>query len=278
MEFTDFQQGILIGDGSFQENDGIPYFIFATTNRKMCDHVESWYKEKGIRYSKTERQYTDPAKENWEVLEMLVSYQMDAFKFKPSYTMDFVQGYLQTKGTFYTYEDSKGSRIKRYRLSFSGPIDQLEIIQDVLSRHGVKAVKLCQRKEREHLGVISRSYRMSFSSRESIATMLSCWDDNQWLLEQTRKTAEEFRAFDKGTPRRIPKSTFKNYKYATKFMIKELHLLDELYTKRGGDKQIRFYGSVFNSWEELYEKIKPVYDEVFTHYPIVVERYETIGQ
>jgi hypothetical protein len=281
--------GLLYGDGHFQIKEGRELFVFATTHKEIAEKIETLLKENEFKYAHYKRDFpSEHEKGKWEVLELIEVYDINFHKIlkgngynsnsvedRIKWSGDFLRGYLETKGTFFKYEQ-RGN--EAWRVSFSGKKDDIEFIRDNLEKMNISCSKVVVRKEREDLGVKSESYRVSIQNRGGIDTFvkfINCGDMSLLLKERING----FTHFNSTKPFNM-KSVFKNYKYAVLFMARKLNL--EIKGVRGGGgtkgfKPVYLWEDeeqilCFRGWEGAYGWIKDIfYDETGFNPPLVEE-------
>lgn len=234
-DINDYILGLLYGDGSFQMKEKYELFFFSTTHKELADKVEDSLNINNIHHSRFQRVYgKGHEKENYEILEIIEIYNKDFHKFliENGFKSDkaservktnphFIRGYLETKGTlFQSY--SRDSEF--WRVAFSGNYDDVQYIKESLEeRLNIEFHNVTRRKERESLGIVSKSFRLSIQNRIGIAKLIEYINVGD-VSEYLKQRIEGFTQFNTSTPHNMKKKVFKHYKYAVGFMARELGL------------------------------------------------------
>lgn len=270
--------GVLYGDGYLQYDD---MYFFSTTHKEIADRVKEWLDYLGIRYISYTRDYQNPEYENWELLEIMeirdiefIDY-LDRQKFfsdnaydRIKNDVDFIRGYLETKGTFFKYFSREN---EVWRCAFSGSYDDVYVIKEILKSWGIESNQMIQRNDRRDKGIESESYRFSIQRRNMIALLVDYLygerDDIEISLYLKEKF-DEFLSYHRSTPFNRKREIFKHYRNASLYMARELGL--EVKGIRGGGG-MKGYKPVylwengepvkeFMGWQGVYEWLVDVYE------------------
>lgn len=233
---NDYYLGLLVGDGYLQDD----YYYFSTTSIELANLLESKLVEKKILY----RRYTRPQlKEKWEQLEIFhiidkeflawleyrqifSHYVADRFKCNSS----FVRGYMETKGTFFYYQSRQNN--DAWRIAISGRQEDLQYLHAyLLEVHGIKSSAITQRKEREDLNIISKSYRFAIQNRKGVADFIDWINSDYDITAFLKEKILAFHQWNASKPYNMVKR-YKNYKSATLAMATKLNI--EIKGIRGG--------------------------------------------
>ena len=249
MKLNDYIYGLLYGDGVIQTKHNKEYLFFSTTHKELADMLSNEFSKVGIKYSRYTRSYDTPEKENYEILEIIESNDITLLKYlnENNYrsaniterliiSPDFIRGYLETKGSLFKYFSR---RSEAWRISLSGQKEELRYIESHLSKLlDIKFSKLTQRKEREDIGIISGSYRISIQNRNGIAKFIYWIDNGEQVSKYLKQKIDEFKSFHETTPFNVKRKIFKHYKNAVKFMARTMEL--EIKGVRGGGGSIGY--------------------------------------
>lgn len=272
--FSEYQLGLLYGDG-FLENKGT--YQFTTTNIHLANNISETLEKNKAHFYHYQRENKEE-KENWGTLEIVTIRDKKAIneikrkgllssnaKERIHFNKDFLRGYLETKGGFAQFE-SRG--IESWRVYFSGNLEDLSEIREYLYRElGVNKKQIVHRKEREELGIKSKSYRLPINRRQDIEKIVLYLISDKEISPYLRSRMEDFLKYKRTELFNI-KRIFKHYKYAAKSMAKILNY--ELKGVRGSSgkgvfpvyKIIDEYPvEMYNGWEEAYEKIRKEFKE-----------------
>jgi hypothetical protein len=273
---TDYEYGLLYGDGHIQEE----MYVFSTTHLEVYDFVHDGVKRENISHRAYIREHKGEDKENWSSLHILEITDLTCVKSLRHSTLqvspDFLRGYLETKGTLFMFEQRGNIS---WRCSITGSKEELEFLLFHLPFLSVK--KIAQRREREKLGVISSSYRLSINRRQELFELLTYVDTNR--DETTLYFAERidsFYDFHRSKPFNM-NHAYKNHKYAAQAMAKRLGYelkgirggsgagsrRKPLYLKKNGEDMAVYYG-----WEEAYENLCPLFQHETGFLPPVIKK------
>lgn len=270
--------GLLIGDSSILHKNNKNFIFFSNVNKEMSSIVEAYCQEKGYKYSTFTR---TPQEENWSVLNIVEIYSEELIEYMKELELvdsnlkyhlinnpHVVRGFFETSATLFEFKDKKKIR---HRIAFSGTKEILEELQNIIRPFCI-TTGISRRKEREHLGIISKSYRFTINRRDSKKSLL------RWIYKEDYFGSELYKQkvsyyFEKALENPLNMSPeYNNYRYATKAMCKHLELSAEgiqggqgggqnekpIYIKDVDDKQIAtVYG-----WKAAYEFIARIYKEV----------------
>jgi hypothetical protein len=288
---SNYLLGVLYGDGSFQNTSGYEWFFFASTHKELSDKVKIFLKENNINHFSFIRDFaSDHIKANYELLEVIEITDKEFNKYlidcgfkseiaseRIKWNPDFLRGYLETKGTMFTYL-SRGN--EAWRIAFSGNEKDVSFLAEKLENDlEISVSKMLRRRERERLGIISESYRISLQNRNGIANFVS-YIDSEEITEYLREKIEAFKKWHRETPFNM-KRVFKHYKYAVAFMCKGLGIQVKGARGGGGGKHWKpIYvwidgeqtDQFFKSWEDAYNWVKKEYlDKTGFNPPFVEE-------
>jgi hypothetical protein len=269
--FSDFQKGIIYGDGTIVNKATCKVLMFTCTNKSIVDNVHKWFDDEGIKVSRFQRNHTSEDKQNYEILDILESYHNPYIKgdlelsFIPNF--EFLQGYIQTKGSIFKYMDKD---VERYKMAFSGTKDNMETVRELLESIGIQDIKVIHRKEREHLGVISKSYRIQIHNRKVIRNILEQFNDDNWISLTMKEQVENFKLYDKETPYFRPNGAFKHYKNAVRYMLREMCKTESLATTRGGEFRIFYDEEGYPNWESLFNVVYNEFNEMYPRGTVMI--------
>jgi phage-related protein len=281
---NDYYLGILYGDGYKQEN----YYYFSTTRKDLADMVEGKLASKDIKFNRYQRDYNVNDKENWEMLEIIEIRDKDFLNWlelknifsenasdRIKLNSNFVRGYTETKGTLFYYKQRNSDA---WRVSFSGTENDIQYLHEYLSKeHGINCSAITQRKDREDLNIISKSYRFSIQNRKGVESFIEWIDADFDVTPSFKDKIISFQNWNTAKPFNMVK-TYKNYRTATLAMAKELNVA--LYGKVGGG-----YGKVkpvyrweneepvetFAGWQGAYEWAVDKFNELGINPPTIAE-------
>ncbi|QST02654.1 hypothetical protein IMZ31_19080 (plasmid) [Pontibacillus sp. ALD_SL1] len=279
--FSDYIRGLLYGDGHLSYKEGTPILYFSSTHLILAGFVEDALQKHSIPYIAYERETGD-----WSPLAIIESRDKEVIRYVDETSLfqgadlnpDFLRGYLETKGTFFSYDEQGKTR---HRIAYSGSCDDMERIHQHLSDDlGVSCSSIIHRKEREEQGIISVSYRFAIQNRDGIYKMVDYLYDKEEISPMLLDTMDEFLAFNENTPSFRMKDVFKNYRNATKFMTRHLGL--DIQGKKGGGaakpKPVFLWenGEVVREftggWKEAYVYTSELFAKTYPFDPPRVER------
>lgn len=284
---TNYILGLLAGDGHFQLKDGRDLFCFSTTNEEsvqfvreflnfnnynFIDYIRNHSEEQKKRYGENRRDLHIIEIKDERFLEYLKTKGFDKNNRSKNIQddPDFIRGYLESKGTFFEGFDGK---YRYFKMAFSGNKEEVERLNDILTKRGVVASRIAHRKEKVNKGVVSNSYRLPIQNRKSISTMLN-WIKGEPVTKKLKDKFELFEDFEFEKDYRITKS-YVRYKQAVKAMSdkleieikgiyreKQVHTENErfnnVYLWDGSDQIAKFKG-----WKGAYEWVSDVYKDEF---------------
>lgn len=276
----DYVVGLLYGDGSMHIKDGREEYFFSTTNVQVADRVKKEFEKIGLRHYTVRREHNTDEKENYEILDVVATTNEYAIKVlrlnhvisnnvekRMKTSSDFLRGYLETKGTLFEYMSRKSVA---WRVSFSGNKEDIVYLKSFLDNVlNVKTSNIAHRKEREHLGVVSDSYRLSIQNRDGVAKIVKYIDGDD-MSSYLKDKVESFKNFNESTPFNRKVKVFKHYKSATQYMARELNI-----TVNGKKNDIRPNGwrlvylwnndgvntVIFNGYKIAYEFVSKLYKD-----------------
>lgn len=291
MDFSLYDLGVLYGDGSFNYKGRKVSYLFSTTHKEIATHLEKKCRKNNISINRYKREHRDE-KENWETLEIINIVDKEFLEFLEMINLnhenpmkrivnhpDFIRGYLETKATFFKYE-SRG--IKRWRCAVSGVKEDLETILDYLSDI-LSPRSIVRRKEREEIGIISKSFRFSINKTEELSNLIQYIEpkkeNEKEISLYLSDKIKEFKDYKK-TENIGMNRVFKHYKYATKAMGKALGI--EIKGIRGGTKagskakpiylwEEGVKRKEFLGWEQAYDEVAEMFKKKTGKTPPVVD-------
>lgn len=225
---NDYYRGILYGDGYLQGED---LYIFSTTHKELAEKISGVLSTLNVNFSNYLRD--NKSFENWELLELVeikdeifidylisIGFTSEDVEKRMIFNSEFLRGYLETKGTFFKY-NQRNSTI--WKCAFSGKYEEMDFLKRNLESLGIETQEIARRTEREEVGIISNSYRLSISKRESIAILVDfLYNENSEVSEYLKEKFIAFIKFHKYTPLNQKKKIYKHYKYASMYMAKHL--------------------------------------------------------
>lgn len=235
MVFNDYVMGLLYGDGSFTMKENREFYLFSSVHKELADKIEIALQSNDIRYSRFARVHdADGETSNYETLELVEIYDKRFLDFIVSSgfksesvedyfktTGDFLRGYLETKGTLFQ-SSQRGNLF--WRISFSGSEKEIKYLKLFLETTlDISVSNIVQRNERQELGIISASFRISIQNRTGVAKLVE-YIDGEEISVYLKERVEGFKLFDKTTPFNLQKKAFKHYKNAVGFMTREMKL------------------------------------------------------
>jgi hypothetical protein len=267
--FSDYELGLLYGDGGFQEGR----YFFSTTHKELADIILFSLHKQKIEHLFYQRDYDDEKNENWGILNIIEIknlHSVEELSFPATYLFskgkDFLRGYIETKGSLFSYQN-RG--LENWRLSISGEEEMLKILLSFLQETlSISDKKLKQRKEREKLGIISKSFRIHIDRRMELFSLISYIYNAKEVSYYLKNKMDDFLHYHRRQP--FGKNrVFKNVKYATQSMANTLDLTVKGIRGGGGGKGYKpVYLWVNNSptkefkgWEDAYVFIKNIYEE-----------------
>jgi len=287
---NDYILGLLYGDGSYTVKEGREFFLFSTVHKELADRVMKSFNDNHIKYSHHVRSFeVGHEKENYGELELVEIYDKKLLsilgekQFKSEHaeeriklSNDFLRGFLETKGTLFQ-SNSRGSIF--WRISFSGNEKDIHFLKESLERMlGIAISSVVQRREREELGIISKSYRINIQNREGVSKLVE-YIEGEEVSTYLKERIEGFKLFDKITPFNMKKKVFKHHKFAVGFMAREMNL--DLKGIRGisikdRQKPVFLFENeevklCFRNWEQAYNWIREEYQEKTGKNPPKVE-------
>lgn len=286
---NDYILGLLYGDGHFLKKENYELFMFSTTHKEIADKIMVTLKDNGIKYSSFNRSFGEGHdNENWEILEIVEIYDKSFHKilennhFKSSEASerikingDFIRGYLETSGTMFTFYQRNS---EFWRIALSGNEQDVYYLKEQLEKvMHIQMTNVIRRKEREALGIISESFRVTIQNREGLAKFIK-YIEGEEVSEYLGQKMKAFNHFHATTPFNM-KKVFKHYKYAVGFMAKELGLV--IKGARGGGGKRGFKPVYmweddepvlcFAGWERAYKWISIEFEKETRMIPPKVE-------
>lgn len=271
---NDYILGLLYGDGHFLVKEGYELFMFTTTHKEIADKVTTALKNNGFKYSAFRREFgKGHTYEGWEILEIIECYDKsfhrllkdnhfdsDISSKRIKLSGDFLRGYLETSGTFFK-SIQRGNEF--WRIALSGKQQDIDYLKEQLEiLLNIKMTNVVRRKEREHLGIISESFRVNIQNREGIAKIVEYIQDEE-VSEYLGQKIIAFNHFHASTPFNMKRKIFKHYKNAVGFMAKELDITIKGIRGGGGVKGFKpvyLWNNdeivlCFAGWEKAYKWI-----------------------
>lgn len=269
--------GLLIGDSSILNKGYGDFIFFSNVNEEISLIVKDYCEEQNYKHALYIRK---PQEENWSDLHIIEIHSIDLIEKMKSLqlvddTLNFhlinnphlIRGFFETSATFFEFEDKKK---KRHRIAFSGTKEILEELQIILNPLCIMT-PIVRRKEREHLGIISKSYRFTINRRDSKKNLL------RWIYPENCYGSDLYKEkvnyyYNKAIQNPLNMYLeYNNYRFATKAMCKHLDLKAEgirggigggqnkkpIYIKDINDNII----SVCDGWENTYFYISKIYQE-----------------
>jgi hypothetical protein len=267
--------GLLLGDSTILSKQYKDDFIFfSNVHQEISELVKSYCIEKNLKYISFTRK---PQEENWSDLHCVEIYSTDLINYLKDLKLvdneynyhlinnpHLIRGFFETSATFFEFADKK---ITRHRIAFSGTKNILVELQNIIHPFSI-CTPIVQRKEREHLGISSKSYRFTINRRSSKVNLLNwIYSDDSFGSNLYIKKIEYYRDFIIKNPINIY-NEYKHHKYATKAMCEHLGLFAE--GKRGGtgggsgDKPIEIKEkqtllNICYGWEDTFKFVSEIY-------------------
>lgn len=283
---TDYIKGILYGDGYYREVDNCYYF--STTHKEISDFLIVCLDDLNVSYSKYVRE--NKKYEEWELLEIVeikdkdfiiylksIGFTSDLVEDRILTSGDFLRGYLETKGTLFTFNQRSSIF---WRCSFSGLQEDMVYLKDFLLTLGIETHEIVRRSERESLGIVSNSYRLNMQKRESISEIINYLYSEDEISKYLKEKMDCFIKYNNSTSFNQKKKVYKHYKNASLFMARSMG-----YTVGGDSNKSNPTGSglkpiylrdsagneedVYKGWIGAYEGLSDLYESTGMEVPLV---------